>query len=102
MLLELDLGCTPCDEECAQVGTENYGVRARKECNAYIRQLIRMYGSDEQLILKVRSNPHDFGNYHTVVGRAYSENAVLKLRRMEEGANEWDQAAKEELGLVNK
>ena len=101
MLLELDLSCTPFDEECAQLGSENYAVRARKECNAWIRQLIRLYGADEQLILKVKGNPHDFGTYYTVVGRAYSENAVMKLWKMENGANEWDEEARKELELDN-
>ena len=39
----INIGPTPYDENCAQVGQEGYYIRARKECAAYCRQLRRMY-----------------------------------------------------------
>ena len=37
----LVLGSSPTDEECVQVGSNNYYEQAKKECSAYIKQLIR-------------------------------------------------------------
>ena len=39
----INIGPTPHDENCAQVGQEDYHIRGRKECAAYCRQLRRMY-----------------------------------------------------------
>src|SRR5215204_1917545 len=35
----LELGASPYDTDCVQVGVENYGVLALAECNRYRRQL---------------------------------------------------------------
>jgi hypothetical protein len=42
---QLTLGPTPREEECAQVGTDEYPVRVRREGKAYIGQLIRMFAN---------------------------------------------------------
>jgi hypothetical protein len=38
---ELSLGSSPTDEECAQVGSENYGERSRLELQQFKRQMER-------------------------------------------------------------
>lgn len=41
----ISLGATPCDEDCAQVGQEDYSTQSKKECQAYINQLWRIIKS---------------------------------------------------------
>lgn len=46
MLETFELATTvPHEEECAQVGSENYSTRARQEVQAFTRQLLRIYGA---------------------------------------------------------
>ena len=63
----LTLGPTPCGEDCAQVGSDNYFERAKFECVVYREQLIRKFGNppaDARFIVK--GFPHDFGTYYEV------------------------------------
>lgn len=64
----LDLSPTPCDEPCAQLGSDDYSTRARLECRAFIDQLRREFPNAEALgcTFKIRANPHDFGTYYEV------------------------------------
>jgi len=93
----LELGSTPVEETCAQVGEDNYINKAMQECRAYVKQLLRLHPG---LDFKVKSFPHDFGSYYEVVlyynstdiesvNRAYEVEASLPQY--------WDDAAKEEL-----
>lgn len=60
----LNLAPTPLDEQCTQVGDPNYHEEARKEINAFIGQLRRMFGEEPKgCRYKITSNPHDFGTY---------------------------------------
>lgn len=64
----LELGSTPCDEPCAQVGSPNYASHARAECARYINLLREAFGDEpEGARLAVKSFPHDFGTYYEVV-----------------------------------
>ena len=64
----LTLGPTPCDEDCAQVGSENYYSRAREECRRYLDLLRKLFGQEPKgAQLAIKSFPHDFGSYHEVV-----------------------------------
>ena len=94
--------CTsPVSEDCAQVGADDYEVRSRKECKAFIQQLRRQFGDEPALAcLSVRIFPHDFGSYREVVcyyddddeeGRDYA----FKLES--ETPARWDEEAKKEL-----
>ena len=63
-------GTTPPDEDCAQVGSREYDYanRAKREARAYIRLLRRTLGDEpDGASLSVKSHPHDFGTYFTVV-----------------------------------
>ena len=99
----LTLGATPSGEDCAQVGTNGYATKARKECTAYKNQLERQFGSPPLgAYLSIKGFPHDFGTYHEVVVR-YDENdkeAVEYAFKLEgDSPANWDDEAKKELGI---
>jgi hypothetical protein len=91
----------PYEESCAQVGRDDYWERARRECRAFINQLRRVFGPEpEGARLSIKSNPHDFGTYLSVICSYESDNetAVDYAFRCEgEGPGEWDEEAKREL-----
>jgi hypothetical protein len=102
----VDLGITaPAMEDCAQVGSKSYDYydRARKEAKALIAQLRRQVGAESDgARLSVKSHPHDFGNYLTVV--CYYDDAdpvssAYATRCDEECPTEWDDEARQELSL---
>lgn len=98
----LTIGSTPNAEDCAQVGSENYTERSRKECQAYINQLTRIYGEPPfGARYKISSNPHDFGTYHEVdiVFDDQNEAAEEYAYKVELGCENWDDEARKELGL---
>jgi hypothetical protein len=98
---ELDVGCSPSSEDCAQVGRDDYHHRAKVECRTYINQLRRMFGSEpEGASLHIKANPHDFGTYQSVVCRFDSNNktaAEYAFRLESKGPEHWDDQAWQEL-----
>ena len=64
----MEIGSSPCDEPCAQVGEDNYMERGREECKRFI-ELIRKKLGDEPpgAHLATKTFPHDFGSYAEVV-----------------------------------
>jgi len=91
---------TPCDEPCAQVGSEDYMQRARMEARVYMDQLKRTFGNNpEGSFFKVVRCPHDFGTYLDI--RFYYDDEdqahVKYMLQVESGCNKWDSQAKEEL-----
>ena len=98
-------GTTPPEESCAQVGSREYDYydRARREARAYIGLLRRTFGDEpDGARLSVKSHPHDFGTYLTVVCFFVSDNqpaADYASRCEAEGPQEWDEEARQELGL---
>lgn len=67
MIDYLEIGPTPYEESCAQVGEANYRTNAIRECKAFINQLRRQHGPEpDRAYFKVRANPHDSGTYHEV------------------------------------
>ena len=99
----LELGPTPYEEECAQVGSEDYHERVYREGRAYISQLIRQHGEPpEGADLRIKANAHDFGTYHEVVVVYDPEDeAAVKYAWDLEGntPGRWDDEARKELGL---
>jgi hypothetical protein len=97
----MDVGCAPTEEDCAQVGREDYIDRARRECRAYINQLRRLFGDEpEGARLSVKSNPHDFGTYFSVVCYYDPDQPAAveyALRCEGQGPREWDDEARREL-----
>lgn len=99
----LMIGSAPYAEDCASVGSADYRQRARRECVAFMAQLVRMFGDPPVgCRLVIKSNPHDFGSYLTVdaVYNADFQEAVEYAYRCEsEGPELWDAEARAELGL---
>ena len=64
----LALGPVPAEEECAQVGSENYEARAQKECYRFIDCIKKKFGPPPpNTSLSIKRFPHDFGYYQEVV-----------------------------------
>jgi len=97
----INIGPTPHDENCAQVGQEGYYIRARKECAAYCRQLRRMYPEPDGGYFAVKSFGHDFGDYYEVIARYddTDQEAINWAFAAEAGAANWDDDARAELGI---
>lgn len=66
---DFDYGCCPPDErECAQVGDIDYYEAARAQCQRYIELIRKLIGPEPKgCKLKIKSNPHDFGSYLSVI-----------------------------------
>ena len=64
----LSLAPAPVEEDCAQVGTDEYTARARAECHRFIALLRKKFGPEpEGARLAVKSFAHDFGDYLEVI-----------------------------------
>jgi hypothetical protein len=64
----LSIGSSPCCEDCAQVGSDDYFDKSRIELRAFKNQLIRVFGEPPfGSELRMKAFPHDFGTYHEVV-----------------------------------
>jgi hypothetical protein len=108
----IELGSTPTDEQCAQLGkSDDYDLRAAQECAAYINQLWRILelqfaltrdSNPYQFSLVRKSNRHDFGTYYEVAVR-YDDNDkhAVEVAFWLDGntPNKWDDEARKELGL---
>lgn len=100
----IELGSTPYEETCAQVGAPDYRARALAECKALIAQLYRENpGIDSLVDLRVLWHPHDFGNYAEVsvfFDDASEESTVAAYMVEENFPAYWDELARAELGIV--
>lgn len=66
---KLELGPTPCEEDCEQLGHDYDPTVARTECRRFANGLAKYYAASpgiDRLRFGVSSNPHDFGTYHEV------------------------------------
>jgi hypothetical protein len=101
---QLDLGCAPSEEDCAQVGSDDYHDRSRRECRAYIAQLRRIFGEEPPgASLFIKSNPHDFGTYLSVVCSYASDDqeaANYAFGCEAKGPRAWDEQARKDLGIT--
>lgn len=106
------LGSTPSEEECAQVGTNDYQERARKEIHAYMNQLDRVlttlgYPKEKRpdtFSLVRKSESHDFGTYYEVCAKVREgDETAYELAILIENNSpaEWDEEARKELGLTS-
>ncbi len=102
----IELGSTPYEEDCAQVGSIDYSTRARIECREYIAQLTRLFGYKLEGInasLWTKAFPHDFGTYHEVVVMFDSNDgeAIDVAIHIENNLpSEWDEVAKSNLRIL--
>lgn len=96
-------GTAPNAEDCEQLGPNYDPSKARKEGQAYIKQLRRVYGEEKGTAsLRLKSNPHDFGSYLSVecFYDDGDEEGMKYAYDIESGCDEWDDEARKELGLV--
>lgn len=59
----IDIGPTPADEPCAQIGEDDYTSRAVAECRRYARLINRAYPGACAVVVPHR---HDYGTYYEV------------------------------------
>jgi hypothetical protein len=97
----IDVGSSPPGEDCAQVGSDGYHARARRECRAYIAQLRRVFGDEpDGAHLSIKSNPHDFGSYLSVIcyfDERFPASVQYAFRCESESPEQWDTQARQEL-----
>ena len=60
----INIGSTPADESCQQLGPSYDAALARAECQAFARQLARLWPAGT---FGVKGFDHDFGRYYEVV-----------------------------------
>ena len=64
----LSLGPAPAEEDCCQVGQDDYLYRARRECRRYVELLRTKFGPEpDGAEIRITRNAHDFGDYLDVV-----------------------------------
>ncbi|WP_063888056.1 hypothetical protein [Burkholderia pseudomultivorans] len=107
--LVIECGPAPADEQCVQLGNENYKERSRAECRAYIKVITRALGEPpEGARFIVRRCTHGFGEYFEVAVKVESEEgspecetAVRYAFRCEaEAPTRWDDEARRELAAA--
>lgn len=60
----VEIGPSPADEPCVNVGETDYTNRARAECKRFIQVIRAALGEEPGTArLYVKANPHDFGTY---------------------------------------
>jgi hypothetical protein len=97
-ILSINLGPTPRDEQCAQVGQADYEERSLIETRVYKRLLARVCPVPPGVSarLKVSSFRHDFGTYRevTVLFDLNDEKACSYASELEKSAPaRWDEIA---------
>src|SRR5687768_15243200 len=98
----LNIGCSPAGEKCAAVGKMDYPHQAHKECRALINMLRRINGPEPSgAALRVKSFPHDFGQYYEVVCYYDETNkeTIDYAFKCEDLPENWDNEARKELGI---
>ena len=103
---EMTIGPTPADETCAQVGAADYAQTARRECRAFINQLLRVFGPEpDGARLFIKSNPHDFGTYYEVAVKYDPASAAACAYALDcegKAPAHWDAQALDELSAAFK
>lgn len=95
----IDIGGTPANENCAQLGqTDDFERLNRLEVEAYKAALIGRYGPPPAgcELVELR-NPHDFGRYFTLGIRIADEDAAISaaadyIEQVENGLGSWLEA----------
>ena len=99
----LNIGPTPAEEKCAQVGIDpNYDSASKRECTVYQRMLERLFPIPDTCCAYffIKSFPHDFGSYREVCVRFDSddeESSRFAIHVERESPGSWDQIAISEM-----
>lgn len=104
MIEYMEIGPTPCEEDCAQVGENDFRQRASKEMDAYINLLYRKFpqAEDKGITFKKKWFQHDFGTYGEVCIYWNTDDSEADEFAYEIERNlpdVWDREAMQELGL---
>jgi len=99
----LNIGPTPPEEDCVQVGSEDYLRKTKLEVNAFINQLEREFShwvENDWVLFDKKWFNHDFGRYCEVVvyyktDDETSRGCALSVERSH--YHYWDEEAKKEL-----
>jgi hypothetical protein len=96
-----ELGSCPVDEKCSQIGDRYYDLHAKRECTAFINQILRQCGTPpDNAEVKIKANFHEFGTYYMVAVFYCDENGLQYAKKVElEIGDAWDDLAKIELGV---
>lgn len=92
----IQIGQTPGEEDCAQVGSKlyDYPELARIEARAYMVGLRKKFGEPpEGATLFIKGTPHDYGTYYEAALR-YDTSvpaAVDYAMKVEDGFGRWDE-----------
>lgn len=74
----IELSSSPVNEECAQLGADDYEERSRIECRIYKQQLQRMFPIpahlEEYIYFAIKKFEHDFGAAATAPGGSLQVN----------------------------
>jgi hypothetical protein len=103
----IEIGPTPCDENCAQVGDDNFRMIADKEMSIYIDQLNRMFGdlikNSHSVSFSKKWFAHDFGTYGEVVINFDDEKDSEIPYKIERNLPEqWDEEALKQIKLFKQ
>lgn len=66
----INIGPTPNNEDCSQVGTDYYHIKSKIETKAFMQQLYREFPEvlkTKTLSFSVKTFQHEFGSYKEVV-----------------------------------
>lgn len=100
----MEIGPVPAEEDCAQVGEDNFRLKAQSEMNAYIGLLERTFPNavHSNVTFKAKWFPHDFGSYGEVCIYWDDEDEESTKVAFEIESNlpsEWDRMALQELNI---
>lgn len=97
----ITLGGAPPNEDCAQVGSDDYYRRALIECKVYLNLIKRVMGEPpDDARLSIKSFPHEYGTYHEVCVSYKDEDwdsTEYAFRCESDGPANWDEQARREL-----
>ena len=97
----LSIGSAPANEDCAQVGDNDYQKRARAELQAFKNLIRRTVGIEpEGASLRVKANKHDFGTYYDLeceFDDRHPEAVTYCFEVERKTPSDWDDVAKREL-----
>jgi len=102
----ISLGSSPSDEDCAQVGSDNYRELSRIELQEFKRMMEVINPAPEDCIAyyTVKSFPHDFGSYHELCA-VFDDNDDQSIEWAFNAENitpvQWDNEAKEKIAAYN-
>jgi len=88
------LGPSPSKEDCAQVGIDDYVLKAREECTRYIELIRKIHGAEPKgAMLKIKYEAHDLGTYLEVICQFednYSEAVDYAYKIENESPQTWE------------